>query len=342
MRGCFFIAAAFVLSLCVGFPVLADEEAITNGDFETVTTGDPYDIFDGWTYGWQDTTDGSIMPSTDSVISGDKSVKVGFSVAENSPTGYWHGQIWQDIETGPNWQAEVDFAILTGTARAVGVNVCIDAEGSTDDKERITLKTDAGGNLYVAGGPSAVGGWTDLGLTNALETAGSAWAGQTPVVNHLIINGYLGGTTPYYTITLNGETTAPITFWSYGTGTVVNGSVMNISVMSAYGGTGGGDLNTWLADNVSVTSEDLIPGDANGDYVVDAADAAIVAANWLGTEKEWYHGDFDGNGTVNDIDATLMATNWSAATSAVPEPGCTALLLTLFAAACGAVFLRRS
>ena len=62
-------------------------------------------------------------------------------------------------------------------------------------------------------------------------------------------------------------------------------------------------------------------GDANGDGSVDAADAAILASNWLNESGvTWAHGDFNNDGVVDDIDATLMATNWTGSSVAVPEP----------------------
>ena len=72
----------------------------------------------------------------------------------------------------------------------------------------------------------------------------------------------------------------------------------------------------------------LIPGDANSDRVVNAADAAILAANWQtqGTAT-WEMGDFNGDNNVDGIDATMLATNWQgSAAASVPEPGCIILL----------------
>ena len=69
------------------------------------------------------------------------------------------------------------------------------------------------------------------------------------------------------------------------------------------------------------------PGDANGDGAVDTADAAILAANWLGAGG-WAQGNFNGDGIVDDIDATMLATNWTATSgTSVPEPGSIALLI---------------
>ena len=73
-----------------------------------------------------------------------------------------------------------------------------------------------------------------------------------------------------------------------------------------------------------------LPGDADLNDVVDAADAAILASNWLTlTDATWAMGDFNGDEMVTDIDATIMATNWSVAAQGVPEPSALAGLLGL-------------
>lgn len=76
-----------------------------------------------------------------------------------------------------------------------------------------------------------------------------------------------------------------------------------------------------------------MPGDANCDGAVDAADAAYLTANWLARDANWSNGDFNADGVVNEIDASILAANWQAAASqipaAVPEPHYAALLLGL-------------
>ena len=73
-----------------------------------------------------------------------------------------------------------------------------------------------------------------------------------------------------------------------------------------------------------------LPGDANGDNVVNAADAAALAANWqtMGGAV-WAQGDFNEDGNVDDLDATILAVNWqpAAATASVPEPSTVCLLI---------------
>ena len=71
-----------------------------------------------------------------------------------------------------------------------------------------------------------------------------------------------------------------------------------------------------------------VPGDANTDGIVDEADAAVLAANWLMPNgATWAHGDFNGDGCVNDADVTILAGNWqNAANASVPEPSALVLL----------------
>lgn len=80
----------------------------------------------------------------------------------------------------------------------------------------------------------------------------------------------------------------------------------------------------------------LIPGDTDGNMVVNEVDAAVLAANWgvnVGTGG-YASGDFNGDTLVNAADAAIQAANWGNHTglesaSTVPEPGTIALLLSL-------------
>jgi len=72
-----------------------------------------------------------------------------------------------------------------------------------------------------------------------------------------------------------------------------------------------------------------LPGDANNDGKVDAADAAILAQNWLqDVTGKADDGDFNEDGKVDDLDASILAANWvyTGGGAAVPEPGTLALL----------------
>ncbi len=75
-----------------------------------------------------------------------------------------------------------------------------------------------------------------------------------------------------------------------------------------------------------------IPGDANGDGVVDVGDLGIVGANFGSTIATWPDGDFNGDGHVDVSDLGIIGANWSAAqttgstTSLIPEPATLTLL----------------
>ncbi|NLE36399.1 MAG: cadherin-like domain-containing protein, partial [Pirellulaceae bacterium] len=95
------------------------------------------------------------------------------------------------------------------------------------------------------------------------------------------------------------------------------------------------DGTDW-SDLATVTIHVLgyIAGDANRNGVVDETDMAILAANWGQTGATWQMGDFDHDGRVGPTDAALLAANWgysiaetAEASTAVPEPGMTAMLL---------------
>ena len=77
-------------------------------------------------------------------------------------------------------------------------------------------------------------------------------------------------------------------------------------------------------DNLIVSTGDdaMIPGDADLNGIVDGADAAKLAQNWLasGPGVTWMMGDFNDDKTVNDIDATILASNWTSSAASVPEP----------------------
>ena len=85
------------------------------------------------------------------------------------------------------------------------------------------------------------------------------------------------------------------------------------------------------SDALSLVANALLPGDANGDGLVNQSDAIAMSSNWLGDNASWEDGDFNHDGHVNEIDASILAANWQTdgdASSSVPEPASFVLLLT--------------
>ncbi|MBH06280.1 MAG: hypothetical protein CMJ20_08155 [Phycisphaeraceae bacterium] len=76
-----------------------------------------------------------------------------------------------------------------------------------------------------------------------------------------------------------------------------------------------------------------IPGDANGDGMIDVGDLGIVGANFNKTDASVHDGDFNGDGAVDIADVGIVGANWSAAqgsgitaNTAIPEPATISLL----------------
>ena len=69
--------------------------------------------------------------------------------------------------------------------------------------------------------------------------------------------------------------------------------------------------NTYTDGKVLVT----IPGDANGDKVVDLLDAATISAHWypgppIGPLGYDANADIDNDGAVNILDAATVSAHW--------------------------------
>ena len=88
----------------------------------------------------------------------------------------------------------------------------------------------------------------------------------------------------------------------------------------------------WITQSSWITVEH-IPGDANGDGVVNDMDASILGANWLAGSATWAMGDFNADGTVNDKDAAILAAHWGQTEGgpSVPEPAMVMLLASSLA-----------
>jgi hypothetical protein len=82
-----------------------------------------------------------------------------------------------------------------------------------------------------------------------------------------------------------------------------------------------------------------IPGDTDGNQIVNEADAAVLAGNWGGNVGAggFGSGDFNADQVVNAADASILAANWGdhrgEGAAGVPEPGIIGLVVGLVLAA---------
>jgi len=111
----------------------------------------------------------------------------------------------------------------------------------------------------------------------------------------------------------------------------LNGQALSIA-FSLTGWTSLGMANLSLTETPT-----LIPGDINGDGLVDVADYNIWAANVGKTGATWAQGDLNGDGLVDVADYNIWAANVGR-TSATPEP----ISMIILAIGGGLVALKRS
>ena len=96
----------------------------------------------------------------------------------------------------------------------------------------------------------------------------------------------------------------------------------------------GGFTHRWLGSSVTlaawsgiVLTSDWLPGDANGDGIVDQADYTAWYNSYGLSSATWEQGDFNGDGQVDQADYTVWYNNYGTTAGSIPEPGSLLLLL---------------
>ena len=84
-------------------------------------------------------------------------------------------------------------------------------------------------------------------------------------------------------------------------------------------------------DDVDVSVATRLPGDADGNGVVDDLDLTALASHWQ-QYGGLADGDFNGDGFISQLDLTVLATAWPSGAgglelSAVPDPATLSLLM---------------
>ncbi|HBO43951.1 MAG TPA: hypothetical protein DD670_08475 [Planctomycetaceae bacterium] len=184
----------------------------------------------------------------------------------------------------------------------------------------------------LAGDGGVIGGGVDLKGTLAVE-----YDGDTDTISLLEIAGELdiaGATFSFSNAGTDTLAAGDYVFATYGSlvgaPAIHDGLLPGWSVDYTYDYNGGTDNSIAII----VSTVPLIPGDTNGDSIVDATDAKKLASNW-GAQIAGgaIVGDFNNDGWVNAADASIMAANWGYSSTGrgegvVPEPSSLALLVT--------------
>ena len=280
---------------------------------------------------------------------------------------YDYQQIWDNSGTDYN-RPEDDWEMWMDTGNNIGVRASKQSANGDD------YSTD--GNKCFVNSGLGLGTWVHITATwQRLTTVadprdvGTDWENSTYMKLKMYLNGTLIDETPDLPATPTLTNRAHV--WSYeavppadpthnmtGPGDTVYLGGGRYNFDTGRGNTPGigvyDELGIW---NVMLTDAEVmdvylngvggtpppILGDANGDRVVNNADATILANNWhKASGAVWADGDFNGDFKVDDKDASILAAHWGNTAEGmaanVPEPSTLALLV---GALVSVVFLRR-
>ena len=288
-----------------------------NGNFESVIAGS----FPGWETGNSNKT--YTVATSPLNIDGDASCQMLHGSTEG---GILKRQF--DTEGLSNFRVEMDLAFLveqsTGSSERLFSVITYGADGSTVADSLGILGAEAQLKAWNNGAWEASGAFADPTLDTGTS---DSFDGETPVVNHLVLEGEGYGTENYsLTVTLTGDYTYTHTYTNH----LGAGNSVAPGYIAFYGG---GCVSDFLVDNITVEAiSERIPGDANRDGKVDGSDVTILAGNWqVLTNATWDMGDFNGDGKVDGSDVTILAGNWqygvTTNAASVPEPSSITLLL---------------
>jgi parallel beta-helix repeat protein len=177
------------------------------------------------------------------------------------------------------------------------------------------IGTDVTGNAAIGNGEQGIA----VSNANANEIAGNLISGNTlegvgifPGSNNTVTGNTIGFAASGAAPLPNG--TWAVTLVGGSNGNVVTGNYLVPHPSGLFLNSG---VNT-VAGNYASASTPL-PGDANGDCVVNFDDLIILAKNYNATGMSWSQGDFTGDGVVNFDDLLVLSKNYNR-TAPAPAP----------------------
>jgi hypothetical protein len=194
---------------------------------------------------------------------------------------------------------------LSGTQRLARLTIADSPMAPADAPEPV-VRLSPSANAMSPG--VLVTGSLDIAPASRLDLANNAlivdYAGTNPLdqVNNWIKSGSAGGT------------------WN-GFGIMSSSIAGNSSFAIGIGDNAVLGRSSFLGhavDSTTIYARFTLGGDANLDGEVNIADLGILAANWQGTGKYWFHGDSNYDGLVNIADLGILAANWQKNLAASP------------------------
>ena len=182
--------------------------------------------------------------------------------------------------------------------------------GGDNSDYAAAISTDTTGNVYVCGSTCSTG-WIAGGYDISLDGDQDGYVVKFNAEGKHIWSSYVGGRNIDSILGICTNVTGSI----YVCGQTKSSDWdITDGWDTSYGGN---------SDGYIIKINDKVPGDANGDGLVDGSDVTILASNWqLGVNDNqiatWAMGDFNSDGKVDGSDVTILAGNWQAGvTSAV-------------------------
>jgi hypothetical protein len=316
---------------------------------EMVIPGGPAPVVDGDLSDWADATwinmnkiwgmsnvDGYTVNAADYDLSSAKIAmrwspatnKIYLAVMAVDTQHYFTDPVSIDPQTGaaivwPAWNEVDQIEVYVDAGNHNNTEYCYDSGMYQQAQQYVGGRDNTGAEFMALGGSSGIMNVNTNGIVSAFKTS----------VNGDVIS-YEMAITPYDNLNIQYADgaydlsgLAESTVVTLQAGTVVG---LDVCVSSRFNADGNSCFcqrywwegsNEWMDASafpdwtLTAAPVTLIPGDANGDGMVDVGDLGILAANYGGTGKSWAEGDFNGDGLVDVGDLGILAANYGTGNS---------------------------